>query len=363
MKKFYFIAFTLLVVLTFIGCSSTAKEADMTSTTQETPAESVEEVVEQPAQSTDPAVIDAPVAQDAVVIDQQLPIAPSDPTLEQKFSYVYGHLLAQGLLEENLLIDLDPFLQGSTAFFNGAEPLFDDAAINASFEEFQAYLDGVITEEEFSQINESNYSYKFQFSYGYGYIIQFNLQSQGLIVSLPDFNSGISDAFAEIPLQYDEQAVQEIFDAYIEKFNAQYETAIADIANANLVEAESFLAENGQKEGITTTNSGLQYEVITLGDGAIPTLEDTVKVDYQITFLDGTTGDSSYSRGEPSVFPLANLIPGFIEGVELMPVGSHFKFYIHPSLAYQEEGNEMIPPNTLLIFDVELHEIVTTTAL
>ena len=97
---------------------------------------------------------------------------------------------------------------------------------------------------------------------------------------------------------------------------------------------------------------------MSLGEGALPTSEDTVKVDYMITFLDGSTGDNSYSRGEPSTFKLANLIPGFAEGVKLMPAGSHYRFYVHPSLAYGEAGNEMIPPNTLLIFDVELHEIV-----
>ncbi len=360
MKKFYLIALSILMIFALAGCSSTENEAQQISVSEQTPevaAEAVVQEVEEPA-PVEPAVEDGPV-----VIDEQLPIAPSDPTLEQKFSYTYGHILAQGLLEQELLIDIDPFLLGSTTFFNGEEPIFDDEQINAAFEEYQALLDEVITVEDFEAVNDSGYSFRYQFSYGYGYIIQFNLQSQGIIVSLSDFNSGVSDAFAEIPLQYDEQEIDEIFNAYVEKLNAEYEDALSAIAEENLAAAESFLEENGAKEGIMTTDSGLQYEVISLGDGEIPTIEDTVKVDYQITFLDGTTGDSSYARGEPSVFPLANLIPGFIEGVQLMPVGSHFKFYIHPSLAYQETGNEMIPPNTLLIFDVELHEIVEMTAL
>lgn len=116
-----------------------------------------------------------------------------------------------------------------------------------------------------------------------------------------------------------------------------------------------FLEENGKKEGVTTTASGLQYKVITAGTGAQPKASDTVKVHYKGTFLDGKTFDSSYDRGTPISFPLNGVIAGWTEGVQLMPVGSTYEFYIPSHLAYGERGaGGVIPPNSTLIFVVEL---------
>jgi len=126
----------------------------------------------------------------------------------------------------------------------------------------------------------------------------------------------------------------------------------------NLATAESFLAENGKKEGWTTTASGLQYKVLTSsGDGAQPTAEDTVTVHYTGTFIDGTEFDSSVTRGEPATFPLTGVIKGWTEGVKLMKIGSKFRFAIHPDLAYGSTGNRGIPPNSALLFDIELISI------
>jgi FKBP-type peptidyl-prolyl cis-trans isomerase len=116
-----------------------------------------------------------------------------------------------------------------------------------------------------------------------------------------------------------------------------------------------FLEANGKKPDVTTTASGLQYKVITPGSGPHPTASDTVKVHYKGTFLDGKTFDSSYDRGEPISFPLRGVIPGWTEGVQLMPVGSTYEFYIPSNLAYGERGaGGVIPPNSTLIFVVEL---------
>lgn len=125
----------------------------------------------------------------------------------------------------------------------------------------------------------------------------------------------------------------------------------------NLATAESFLAENGKKEGWTTTASGLQYKVQTPGDGAQPTAEDTVTVHYTGTFIDGKEFDSSVTRGEPATFPLTGVIKGWTEGVQLMKIGSKFRFAIHPDLGYGPKGNRGIPPNSALIFDIELISI------
>jgi FKBP-type peptidyl-prolyl cis-trans isomerase len=359
MKKIYLLIPALIVILLIAGCAGTQKEVtDISISEQEAPPVEVVETVEE----QEATVIETPIEQEATVISESLPVSLLDADLDQKFSYVYGHLLAQGLVEQELAIDLAPFILGSSTFFNGEEPIFTNEEINASFEQYQSFLDGVISEEDFNAVQENGYSMKYQFSYGYGYVVQFNLQSQGILVSLEEFHSGISDAYAEIPLSMSDEEIDELFQAYIEKLNVQYEGIVEQMATANLADAEAFLEQNAQKEGIITTDSGLQYEVVALGEGNMPTLEDTVKVDYQLSFLDGTVGDNSYSRGEPSVFPVSNLIPGFIEGLTLMPVGSQFRFYVHPDLGYGETGNEMIPPNMLLVFDVELHEILNTTA-
>ena len=119
-------------------------------------------------------------------------------------------------------------------------------------------------------------------------------------------------------------------------------------------EGEKYLAQNALKEGVTTTESGLQYEVITMGNGPKPTAESTVKVHYHGTLIDGTVFDSSVERGEPISFPLNGVIKGWTEGLQLMPVGSKFKFYIPQELAYGANNMGQIPPYSTLIFEVEL---------
>lgn len=122
---------------------------------------------------------------------------------------------------------------------------------------------------------------------------------------------------------------------------------------------EDFLAKNKEKQGVTVTPSGLQYEVIKMGTGAKPTTESTVKVDYVGTLIDGTEFDSSIKRKEPAQFPVGNIIPGWKEALQLMPVGSKFKVYIPQGLAYGPTGaGQQIKPFSTLIFEIELLDIV-----
>ena len=122
-------------------------------------------------------------------------------------------------------------------------------------------------------------------------------------------------------------------------------------------DGEKFLAENALKEGVTTTESGLQYEVIKMGRGKKPTATDKVKVHYHGTLIDGTVFDSSVERGEPTSFGLNQVIKGWTEGLQLMPVGSKFRFYIPQELGYGAQSAGSIPPYSTLIFDVELLSI------
>ena len=135
-----------------------------------------------------------------------------------------------------------------------------------------------------------------------------------------------------------------------EKMKAQF--------GKNIDEGEKFLAENKKREGMQETASGLQYEVITMGTGPKPAAEEVVKVNYIGTLTDGTKFNSSVDRGEPAVFGVNQVIQGWQEGIQLMPVGSKFKFYVPYELGYGEQGTGPIPPYSTLIFEVELLEIV-----
>lgn len=124
---------------------------------------------------------------------------------------------------------------------------------------------------------------------------------------------------------------------------------------ANLKEGEAFLEENKKREGVHTTPSGLQYEVLTEGTGPKPKATDKVKCHYHGTLINGTIFDSSVQRGQPATFPLNMVIKGWTEGLQLMSVGSKYRFFLHPSLAYGErQTGPVIGPNSTLIFDVEL---------
>jgi len=122
----------------------------------------------------------------------------------------------------------------------------------------------------------------------------------------------------------------------------------------NLEKANAFLEENAKKENVTVTESGLQYEVITSGDGKTPGLTDTVVTHYAGSFLDGKEFDSSISRGEPTSFPVNGVIAGWTEALQLMQEGDKWRLFIPPSLAYGERGVGPIPGNTALVFEIEL---------
>ena len=141
--------------------------------------------------------------------------------------------------------------------------------------------------------------------------------------------------------------------------NTTLEAKAAERNKTLAAKGEAFLAENAKREGVVVTESGLQYEVIAMGEGEKPRAESTVKVHYHGTLIDGTVFDSSVERGEPIEFPLNGVIKGWTEGVQLMPIGSKFKFYIPYQLAYGERGaGDLIGPCEALIFEVELIDIV-----
>jgi FKBP-type peptidyl-prolyl cis-trans isomerase len=153
----------------------------------------------------------------------------------------------------------------------------------------------------------------------------------------------------------DETSAQGYVMTYMQKRQAEKMQAMY---TKNIEEGENFLSENKKREGVQETTSGLQYEVLTMGTGAKPVETDIVKVHYTGMLIDSTKFDSSVDRGAPAEFGVNQVIQGWQEGIQLMPVGSKFKFYIPYELGYGENGTGPIPPYSVLVFEVELIEIV-----
>lgn len=155
-----------------------------------------------------------------------------------------------------------------------------------------------------------------------------------------------------------EAEVEATMMAFQQQKIAEQQAAFAKLAEDNLKKGQEYMAENGKKEGVMTTDSGLQYEELTAGEGDSPTAEDTVKVHYRGSLINGTDFDSSYSRGEPVSFPLNGVIPGWTEGLQLMKPGGKARLVLPADLGYGPGGmGEAIGPNETLVFEVELLEV------
>ena len=164
-------------------------------------------------------------------------------------------------------------------------------------------------------------------------------------------------AITEIHSRYEEEhglQHQQESDDWYEEWEKEWQL----MAQTNLEEGNAYLAQNRTQSGVTTTSSGLQYEVISRGSGERPGPEDIVRVHYEGTYIDGGVFDSSYSRGSPTEFPLHLVISGWTEGIQLMNVGSTYRFVVPSNLAYGPDGYGDIPPNKTLIFRVELLSII-----
>ena len=171
------------------------------------------------------------------------------------------------------------------------------------------------------------------------------------------FNDGLADT-----LKFTPEQIQQIAQEGEEAIRAKQQEMAAQAAEKNVEAGIAYLEENGKRDGVVTTESGPQYEVLTEGTGASPVATDLVKVHYRGTLLDGTEFDSSYKRGEPAEFPLNRVISGWTEGVQLMKEGAKYRFHIPSELAYGQRSTGSITPNSTLIFDVELLEVVKPEA-
>jgi len=195
-------------------------------------------------------------------------------------------------------------------------------------------------------------------SYGIGLQMGGQLAPAESRLDMDAFMAGIRDGVGQNEPAVPQAEIQTALQAFSEAINAEMSERRTAEAEANIAEGETFLAENAQREEVRVTESGLQYEVIQEGEGPSPDPQDQVTIHYRGTLIDGTQFDSSYDRGEPATFGVTGVIPGFSEGLQLMNVGGHYKFYIPGSLAYGPQGSgNVIGPNETLIFEVELLEI------
>lgn len=186
-------------------------------------------------------------------------------------------------------------------------------------------------------------------------------------VDLATLKRALDDVINDKKLLMNDEQVAEVMQTFSAKMQAKQQEEMAkkqaEMAaqgKKNVELEKTFLAANGKKPGVVTTSSGLQYQVITQGTGPKPKMEDRVSVHYAGSLLDGTEFDSSYKRNEPAQFVLKQVVPGWTEGLQLMPLGSKYKLWVPAKLGYGEAGTPggPIPPNSTLVFEVELLQIV-----
>lgn len=201
-------------------------------------------------------------------------------------------------------------------------------------------------------------SHERKLSYLLGHNYGSRIKHDDLKVDVETLVAGLKEALAGKPSRLSDEDAQEVFERLQTEMAARAEEKAAQIGAENAKAGEKFLADNGKRKEVTTTASGLQYEVLKKGDGPKPKASDTVKVHYHGTLIDGTVFDSSIERGEPIEFGVKQVILGWTEALQLMPVGSKWKLFIPSKLAYGEQGaGDVIGPNETLIFEVELLDI------
>jgi len=206
----------------------------------------------------------------------------------------------------------------------------------------------VFGEEKSPELKDS----KDKVSYSIGLNIGFNFTKQNVPINPDALALGVRDAIAGKPKMTEDQ-IKETMTAF-EKEMMDKQKAVGE---KNAADSERFLGENKKKEGVKTTASGLQYKVMKEGTGVQPKATDTVTVNYRGTFIDGTEFDSSYKRGQPATFPVNGVIKGWTEALQVMKVGSKYQLFIPANLAYGETARPGIPPNSTLIFEVELMDV------
>lgn len=191
-------------------------------------------------------------------------------------------------------------------------------------------------------------------SYSIGVDIGKNMKTQELELNEKALFEGWRSAFNGEDLKLTDEDMLSALNSFRKELQEKSQQKAKAQAVENLSKGEAFLAENAQKEGVVSMESGLQYKVVNQGDGPIPTIKDKVTVHYRGTLIDGEEFDSSYKRGQPTSFPVTGVIKGWTEALQLMPVGSKWELFIPSNLAYGNSPRSPGGPNSSLVFEVEL---------
>ena len=200
-------------------------------------------------------------------------------------------------------------------------------------------------------------------SYIMGTNIGSQIKGEAFDVDIPSLTLGLNDAVEGNKPKLSETEINAVIEAFQAKVMAEQEASAKLVAETNIKEGEAFLAENAKKEGVVVLESGLQYKIVEAGTGEVPTAENTVEVHYKGTLLDGTEFDSSFKRGVPAQFGVTQVIPGWVEALQLMKEGAKWELYVPADLAYGPGGTGgLIGPNQTLIFEVELLKASVDTA-
>lgn len=278
---------------------------------------------------------------------QQAPLA----TERDKVGYMIGIDVARSLEPAMPDMDIASFRKALENAMAGNEPLVDEAQARKTSQALMASIGARKGGKPAPALDRQNVGYLL------GADVGRNLAQIKGEFDVPTMLRGLKDAStpnAATSLSDDEAAV--VRRTFSERMQTVKQAEISEAGKANLTAGQEFLARNKTVKGVFTTPSGLQYMVLRQGNGLRPKPGDRVKVNYVGTLLDGTKFDSSYDRGEPATFGLNQVIPGWTEGVGLMPIGAKYRFWIPGPIAYGETGGGggVIGPNATLIFDVEL---------
>ncbi|RPI06119.1 MAG: FKBP-type peptidyl-prolyl cis-trans isomerase [Ignavibacteriae bacterium] len=201
-------------------------------------------------------------------------------------------------------------------------------------------------------------SQKEKVGYSIGVNIGKNMKMEGLDIDEGFLIQGLKDGLNNTKMVMTDKEMEAAMKTFQQEMTTKMQAKQKTLGDKNKKEGDTFLAANKKKDGVITLPSGLQYKIIKAGTGAKPTASQTVKCHYRGTLIDGTEFDSSYKRGEPAEFPVGQVIKGWVEALQLMPVGSKWQLFIPSDLAYGPNGQgQIIGPNAVLIFDIELLSI------
>lgn len=252
--------------------------------------------------------------------------ADKPKTDKERLSYTIGTNMANSLMSDpNLKIDINQLNQG-----------LKDALSNKVSEKKLSYAIGLMSGRNLARDPV------------------LNLDAKQLTAAIEDIFKGNTSKMTTEEMTQVMQALQQQQQAMQQQMQAKMQQEMQAMGEKNRAAGDAFLSKNRKVKGVKETASGLQYKVLKQGSGKKPGLNDTVVAHYRGTLISGEEFDSSYKRGQPTEFPLTGVIKGWTEALQLMPVGSKYQLYIPSDLAYGSQGNPRIPPNSTLIFDVEL---------